>query len=105
MMEHLGIKDHRECILTHTNFGICHQLQDKFEEAMELYQASLNIAERELAENHRWKIYVMTQMAYWYKVKGNMMKAQEWKDKAMQMSEALVLPETQPPNKFLLQKI
>ena len=105
MTEHLGINDHRVCILTLTNFGICHQLEDKFEEAMKLYQASLNIAERELAENHRWKIYVMTQMAYWYKVKGNMMKAQEWKDKAMQMSDALALPETQPPNKFLLQKI
>ncbi|KAL9980310.1 hypothetical protein ACROYT_G008875 [Oculina patagonica] len=105
MMENLGIKDHKECILTLTNLGICHQLQDKMEEAMKLYQASLNIAERELAENHRWKIYVKTQIAYWCKVNGNMVEAQEWKDQAMQMSAALALPENQPPNKFLLHKI
>lgn len=68
-MGNLGIKDHKECILTFTNLGICHQLQDELEEAMKLYQASLNIAEQELAENHRWKIYVKVQMAYWYKKK------------------------------------
>ena len=105
MMENLGIKDHKECILTLTNLGICHQFQDKLEEAMKLYQASLNIAEQELAENHRWKIYVMTEMAYWCKVNGNMTDAQKWKDQAMQMSDALALPDNQPPNKFLLHKI
>lgn len=105
MMENLGIKDHKECILTLTNLGICHQLQDKMEEAMKLYQASLNIAERELAENHRWKIYVKTQMAFWYKENGNVQEAKAWKDQAMAMSDALALPDNQPPNKFLLHKI
>lgn len=105
MMENLGIKDHKECILTFTNLGICHQLQDELEEAMKLYQASLNIAERELGENHRWKIYVKVQMAYWYKQKGKMVEAKAWKEQALQMSDALGLPDHQPPNKFLLKKI
>lgn len=105
MMENLGIKDHKECILPFTNLGICHQLQNELEEAMKLYQASLNIAERELGENHRWKIYVKVQMAYWYKQNGNMVEAKACKEQAMRMSDALGLPDHQPPNKFLLKKI
>ena len=105
MMGNLGIKDHKECILLFTNLGICHQLQHEMEEAMKLYQASLNIAERELGENHRWKIYVMVQMAYWHQQNGNMVKAKALKDQAIKMSDALKLPDHQPPNKFLLRKI
>ena len=105
MMGNLGIKDHKECILPITNLGICHQLQDELEEAMKLYQASLNIAERELGENHRWKIYVMVQMAYWHNQNGNMVDAKALKDQAIKMSDALKLPDHQPPNKFLLKKI
>ena len=72
---------------------------------LKLYQASLNIAERELGENPRWKIYVMVQMAYWHHQNGNMVKAKALKDQAMKMSDALKLPDHQPPNRFLLKKI
>ena len=81
------------------------QAEDGLEEAMKLYQASLNIAERELGENHRWKIYVMVQMAFWHHQQGNMAEAKELKGQAMKMSDALKLPDHQPPNKFLLEKI
>ena len=105
MMGNLGIKDHKECILPFTNLGICHQLQDKLEEAIKLYQTSLSIAEQELAENHRWKIYVKVQIAYWYRQNGNIVEAKAWKEQALKMSDALGLPDHQPPNKFLLKKI
>ena len=51
MIEDLGIKDRKECILPFTNLGICHQYQGELEKAMELFQASLSIAERDLAKN------------------------------------------------------
>ena len=105
MMGNLGIKDRKECILSLTNLGFCHQLQGELEEAMKLYQASLSIAERELAENHRWKVYVKIEMAYWYKRRGNMVEAKKLKEQALQMSDALGLPDNQPPNKFLLKEI
>lgn len=39
MLENLGMKDPKECILTLTNLGICYQLQGtSVEEAMKLYQ-------------------------------------------------------------------
>ena len=72
---------------------------------MKLYQASLKIAERELGENHQWKIYVMVQMAYWHKQNGNMVEASAWKEQALQISNALGLPDNQPPNRFMLKKI
>ena len=105
MMVNLGMKDHKECIMTLTNLGICYQNQDSMEEAMQLFEKSLEIAERELEDDHRWKIYVKTQMAFWWKKKGNMEKANALKEEAMEMSDRLKLPDYQPPNKFLLQKI
>lgn len=105
MMANLGMKDHKECILSLVNLGVCHQLEGNLDEAMNLYQEALNIAERELGENHKWKVYVKTQMAYWHKVKGNLKEASALKDDATKMSDRLALPENQPRNKFLLHKI
>ena len=105
MMEYLGMKDRKECILTLTNLGICYQFQDNWEEAMKLFEESLYIAERELEADHMWKIYVKTQMAFWWKKKGEMEKAKELKNVAIQMSNKLELPNNRPPNKFLLEKI
>ena len=105
MFGNLGMKENKECILSLTNLGICRQLQGELEEAMKLYQASWNIAERELREDHKWKIYVKTQMAYLYKVMGNVDEATVHKNEAMQMSNRLALPDNQPRNKFLLRKI
>ena len=105
MMESVGIKEQKECILPITNLGVCYQFQGQMEDAKSLFQASLKIAEQELTENHRWKIYAMTQMAFWYKKNGNSEKAEEWKQKALTMRDILQLPDHQPPNKFLLDKI
>ena len=105
IMESLGMADHKECILSLTNLGICRQLQDNQEQAMKLYQRALHIAERELGENHTWKVYLKTQMAYWNKKNGRLDEAKALKDDAMRMSYTLGLPDNQPRNKFLLQKI
>ena len=105
IMESLGMADHKECILSLTNLGICHQLQGNQEQAMKLYQRALHIAERELGENHTWKVYLKTQMAYWNKENGKLDEAKALKDDALRMSYTLGLPDNQPRNKFLLQKI
>ena len=105
MMESVGIKEQKECILPITNLGVCYQFQGQMEDAKSLFQASLKIAEQELTENHRWKIYAMTQMAFWFKKNGNPEEAKEWKQKALTMSDTLQLPDHQPPNKFLLDNI
>lgn len=105
MMESVGIKEQKECIVPLTNLGVCYQLQGDMEGAKNSFQASLRIAEQELTENHRLKIYAMTQMAFWFKKNGNPEEAEEWKQKALTMSNTLQLPDHQPPNKFLLHKI
>ena len=105
MMKSVGIKEQKECILLLANLGVCYQLQGDMEGAKKSFQASLRIAEQELTENHRFKIYAMTQMAFWFKKNGNPEEAEEWKQKALTMSNTLQLPVHQPPNKFLLDKI
>ena len=64
MMERLGMKDHKECILTLTNLGICYQFQDNWEEAMKLFEESLYIAERELEADHRYGLLVQKEKRY-----------------------------------------
>jgi len=105
MIDTIGTRDRKVSILTLANLGMGYQLQGNMEEAMQLYEESLEIAERELEDDHRWKIYVKTQMADWWKKEGNMEKANALKEDAMEMSDRLKLPDNQPPNKFLLQKI
>ncbi|XP_068722654.1 uncharacterized protein [Montipora capricornis] len=105
MFDNLGLSETKECILSLTNLGICFQSQGELQEAMERYQTSWNIAERELRDDHKWKIYVKIQIAYLHKVMGNMEDARVHKNEAMQMSERLGLPDDQPKNKFLLRKI
>ena len=105
MFGNLGMKEDKECILSLTNLGICRQLQGELQEAMKLFEASWNIAERELRNDHKWKIYVKTQIAYLYYVMGNVEEARVHKNQAMQMSDRLALPDNQPKNKFLLRKI
>ena len=105
MFGNLGMKEDKECILSLTNLGICRQLQGKLQEAIKLYEASWNIAERELREDHKWKIYVKTQIAYLYYVMANVEEARVHKNEAIQMSDRLALPDNQPRNKFLLRKI
>jgi len=105
IMESLGMADHKECILSLTNLGICCQLKGNQEQAMKLYQRALHIAERELGDNHTWKVYLKTQMAYWNKENGKLHEAEALKDDALRMSYTLGLPDNQPRNKFLLQKI
>jgi len=67
--------------------------------------SALNIAEQELGDNHRWKIYVKVQIAYWYKQNRKMVEAEAWKKQALQMSDARGLSDHQPPKKCLLEKI
>ncbi|PFX29377.1 hypothetical protein AWC38_SpisGene5875 [Stylophora pistillata] len=105
MMKGVGIKDQKECILPLTNIGLCYQMQGNMEKAKEKFQASFKIAEQELAKNHKRKIYVMTQMAFWFKENGNAEEANMWKLKALKISDTLELPDHQPPNKFMLHKI
>ena len=105
MFGNLGMGETKECILSLTNLGICRQLQGELQEAMKLFEESWNIAERELQDDHKWKIYVKTQIAYLYKVMGNIEEATVHKNEAMQMSDRLGLPDNQPKNKFLLHKI
>ena len=105
MFDNLGLSETKECILSLTNLGICCQSQGELQEAMKLYQTSWNIAERELRDDHKWKIYVKIQIAFLHKVMGNMEDARVHKNEALQMSERLGLPDDQPKNKFLLRKI
>ena len=63
MMERLRMSEKKESILLLKNYGICQMRKDNVEEAKILLQRAENVAEKELEEEHMWKVMVKTQQA------------------------------------------
>ena len=67
MMRELKTDDQKESILMLKNYGKCQIKSGKFEKGEKLLLKAESIAERELEENHRWKVLVKTEQAVFYK--------------------------------------
>ena len=63
MLEHLGRDGHKETILTLKNCGSCHSSNGNYEEARKFLEKAERVAERELENDHRWKVMVKTEQA------------------------------------------
>lgn len=62
-MERLGMSEKKESILLLKNYGICQMRKHNFEEAKILMKRAENVAEKEVEEEHMWKVMVKTQQA------------------------------------------
>ena len=71
MLKKLGLDGRKESILTLKNYGICHKNKGNFEEARNLLEKAERVAERELDEDHMWKVRVKTEQALLYEEEGN----------------------------------
>ena len=67
IMRELEMDDQKESILLLKNYGICQIKHGNFEEGEKLLLKAESVAERELEENHRWKVLVKTEQAVLYK--------------------------------------
>ena len=67
MMTALKTDDQKESILMLKNYGKCQIKNGNFEKGEKLLLKAGSIAERELEENHRWKVLVKTEQAVFYK--------------------------------------
>ena len=63
MLEHLGMDGHKETILTLKNCGSCHSSNGNYEKARKFLERAERVAERELENDHRWKVMVKTRQA------------------------------------------
>ena len=63
MLEHLGMDGHKETILTLKNCGFCHSSNGNYEKARKFLERAERVAERELENDHRWKVMMKTQQA------------------------------------------
>lgn len=63
MLQHLGRDGHKETILTLKNCGSCHSSNGNYEEARMFLEKAERVAERELENDHRWKVMVKTEQA------------------------------------------
>jgi len=70
MMKKLGMDGHKESILILKNYGVSHVNEGNFEEARNLLEEAERVAERELDEDHSWKVMVKTKQALLYEKEG-----------------------------------
>ena len=71
MMEKLGMDGQKENILTLKNYGVCQMHKGNFREAKKLLEKAEIVAQRELDEDHKWKVMVYTQQALLYHAEVN----------------------------------
>ena len=71
MMEKLGMNDQKESILTLKNYGVCQKHKGNLREAKELLAKAELVAERELDNDHKWKVMVYTEQALLYHAEVN----------------------------------
>jgi len=89
MMIKLGMDGHKESILTLKNYGICHLKKGNFEEARNLLEEAERVAERELDEDHMWKVMVKTELALLYEEEGKKDQMEEAMKEGLQMCYGL----------------
>nr|XP_058962584.1 uncharacterized protein LOC131789478 [Pocillopora verrucosa] len=89
----------KESILTLKNCAICHQRIGYFDKAMALFTKVEQVAERELEENHEWKVGIKTLWAILHDEIGNKDKAKEMMLEGLSMAKKLDLPIEKMRNK------
>ena len=104
MMKKLGMDGHKESILTLKNYGVCHKQKGNFEEARNLLEEAERVAERELDEDHRWKVMVKTDQALLYEEDGKKDQMEVAMKEGLQMCHRLQLTVGQLGNKHLIRK-
>ena len=104
MMKKLGMDGHKESILTLKNYGICHRKQGNLEEAEHQLEKAERVAERELDEDHMWKVMVETEQALLSEEEGKKDQMEKAMEKGLQMCYKLGHTVEQLGNKHLIQK-
>ena len=105
MMKKLGMDGHKESILTLKNYGICHKNLGNFEEARNLLENAERVAERELDEDHKWKVMVKTEQALLYDEEGKKDQMEVAMKEGLEMCYRLGKTVAQLGNKHLIRKI
>ena len=105
MMKKLGMEGHKESIMTLKNYGVCHKKQGSLEEAENQLEKAERVAERELDEDHMWKVMVKTEQALLYEEEGETDQMMEAMTEGLRMLYRLEQTLEQLGNKHLIRKI
>jgi len=104
MMEKLEMDGHKVSILTLKNYGVCHNNKGNFKEARDLLTKAERVAERELDEDHMWKVMVKTEQALLYDEEGKTEEMEEAMKKGLQMCYRLGQTVQKLGNKHLIRE-
>ena len=89
MIEDLGMIESKESILTLKTFGQCHMMKGNFNEAMTLLKKSGKVAEKELETDHKWKVWITTELAMLHEKMGNLDQAKVVMREGLLMGKSL----------------
>ena len=104
MMEKLEMDGGKGSIMTLKNYGLCHKNKGNFEEARNLLTKAERVAERELEDDHMWKVMVKTEQALLYDEEGKTEQMEEAMKKGLQMLYRLKHTVEKLKNKHLIRE-
>ena len=104
MMTHLGLDNHKECVLTLKNFGMYQTRCENHKEALRLLERANQIADGELEEDHRWKVMVTIALALAYEGNRKEDMAVKFMTQGLQMWSRIKDPGDRLKNRHIIRK-
>ena len=63
VLEDMDVKEQKEIVPIYKNFGICYQKRKDFVRSREIFQLGRSVADNTIEGNHKWKVWIKTQLA------------------------------------------
>ena len=104
IMEKLEMDGHKESILPLKNYGVCQKKKGNFEAAEDLLKKAERVAEKDLDEDHMWKVMVKTEQVLLYEEEGMKDQMEEAMKEGLQMCYRLGQTVEHLGNKHLIRQ-
>lgn len=92
MANQIGMENCKEIIHVLKNYGICEMKRGNDSEAMEYFEKAMDVAQRELKADHRWKVAIKTNQVLLLEKTGKLEKSKELMKEAVEMCQRLNFP-------------
>ena len=104
IFEELEFRQSKESILTLKNFGMCHMRKGKLDEAVALLTKAEEVAEKELEQDHKWKVWIKTALAAVHDKTGSLDQAKAVMREGLSMGKRLNQTIDEMGNKYEILK-
>ena len=92
MANQIGMENCKEIIHVLKNYGVCEMKRGNYSEAMEYFEKAMNVAQRELKADHKWKVALKINQVLLLEKTEQLEKSKELMKEAVEMCHRLNFP-------------